>query len=94
MSESWSQPRPNGQVLGQTQAILRYIGRSVVLDGAALTPDPLECALVDEVLSFVADDLWRRMQPSDLGLGWIAPDKLTSVATDAGEQTKLSRFDW
>ena len=76
---------PCGQVLGQTQAILRYVGRSVVVDGAALTPeDPLESAFVDEVLSFVADDLWRRMQPSDLGLGWIPPDKLTSVAADAG----------
>jgi glutathione S-transferase len=80
---------PGGQVLGQTQAILRYVGRSVVLDGAALTPeDPLECAFVDEVLSFIADDLWRRMQPSDLGLGWIPPDKLTSVAADAGTEAE------
>jgi|EP01046_Picozoa_sp_COSAG06_P060930 glutathione S-transferase len=79
----------NGQVLGQTQAILRYVGRSVALGGVPLTPeDPVQCALVDEALAFVADDLWRRMAPSDLGLGWIPPDKLTSVATDAGPEAE------
>lgn len=51
---------PGGQVAGQSQPLLRYLGQKVSLDGHPLTPsDDLELLVVDEVLSFVGEDIWR-----------------------------------
>ena len=51
---------PGGQVAGQSQPLLRYLGKHIEVEGNALTPsDDLELLLVDEVLSFVGEDIWR-----------------------------------
>eukprot|EP00747_Dinoflagellata_sp_TGD_P168084 gnl/TRDRNA2_/TRDRNA2_193701_c0_seq1.p1 gnl/TRDRNA2_/TRDRNA2_193701_c0~~gnl/TRDRNA2_/TRDRNA2_193701_c0_seq1.p1 ORF type:complete len:226 (-),score=63.87 gnl/TRDRNA2_/TRDRNA2_193701_c0_seq1:320-997(-) len=51
---------PSGQVVGQSQAILRYLGKHIKVDGKNLTPESDEEALiVDEVLQFVGEDIWR-----------------------------------
>merc|ERR1712150_31121 len=53
---------PGGQVAGQSQALIRYLGKMVKVDGASLTPEKPEDALVvDEVLSFVGEDMWRAL---------------------------------
>jgi|EP01049_Picozoa_sp_SAG25_P000623 glutathione S-transferase len=50
----------DGRVAGQSQALLRYLGKSAAVDGTPLTPtDDVEVLLVDEVLSFVGEDIWR-----------------------------------
>ena len=46
--------------MGQSQALLRYLGKGAKVDGTPLTPvDDLELLVVDEVLSFVGEDIWR-----------------------------------
>lgn len=51
---------PSGQVAGQSQPLLRYLGKKIEVDGTPLTPaDDLELLLVDEILSFVGEDIWR-----------------------------------
>ena len=51
---------PSGQVAGQSQPLLRYLGKQIEVEGSPLTPtDDLELLLVDEILSFVGEDIWR-----------------------------------
>lgn len=53
---------PSGQVAGQSQGLLRYLGRTIKVDGKPLTPEnPEESLIVDEVLSFVGEDIWRNL---------------------------------
>jgi glutathione S-transferase len=53
---------PSGQVAGQSQAVLRYLGRTIKIDGKALTPvNPEDSLVCDEVLSFLGEDIWRSL---------------------------------
>ena len=79
---------PSGQVAGQSQPLLRYLGRSISVDGHPLTPDdPLEALEVDEVLSFVGEDIWRDLLTAVAGR---TPDAEERAAVLMGEGGKVS----
>ena len=52
---------PDGSKHGQSRALLRYLGKLVHHDGAALYPvDPREALLADEVCDFI-EDIWGKL---------------------------------
>jgi hypothetical protein len=53
---------PSGQIAGQSTALVRYLGHEVKIHGKPLTPtDRAQALLVDEILGFVAEDIWRSL---------------------------------
>ena len=44
---------------GMSRALLRYLGRTVIVEGSPLSPqDPIEALLCDECMDYLGEDIW------------------------------------
>jgi glutathione S-transferase len=76
---------PSGQVAGQSQPLLRFLGRDISVDGTPLTPeDPLEALAVDEALCFIGEDIWRELLTGIAGRSPDADERAAALMEDGG----------